>query len=106
MTRNPPSSSPRRRGPSNSIKNLLAAASETADRREARAAWVRQTCRAWGEAQRAMDDKLTAIVTKVSEEEFDRLFEEEQAKVDAIRQPLTDVQERGLWPRELYWGAV
>jgi len=106
MTRTPQSSSPRKRGPSDSIEDLLAGAFETADRREARAAWVRQTCRAWADAQTEMDHFLTSIVNQVSEEEFERLFEEQQAKVDAIRQPLKDVEERGLWPRELYLGGI
>jgi hypothetical protein len=88
------------------LRNLLASASETAGRREARAAWVRKTCRAWLRAQRAMDKRLRAIVDRVSEEEFNRLFDEEQAKVDAIHQPIKDVAERDMWPRHLYWGGV
>ena len=88
------------------VKNLLAAASETADRRDQRVAWARQAAVDWHKAQRAMDDFLTGIVLKVSEEEFNRLFDQEQAKVDAIRKPMDDVAERGLWPRELYWGGV
>lgn len=34
---------------------------------------------------------------------IERLFEEEQAKVDAIRAPLEAAAERDLWPRHLYW---
>ena len=53
-----------------------------------------------------MDDRLTAIVNRVSEEEFDRLCDEEQAKVDAIRAQLEEVVESGRWPRHLYWGGI
>jgi hypothetical protein len=88
------------------IRTLLAAASETAARREARAAWVKATAAQWREAQRQMDERLTAIVEQVSEAEFERLFDEEEAKVEAFRQPLMDVAERDVWPRELYFGGI
>ena len=88
------------------IRTLLAAASETAARREARAAWVRATSAQWRAAQRQMDERLTAIVEQVSAAEFERLFDEEEAKVDAFRKPLKDAAERDVWPRELYWGCV
>ena len=88
------------------IRTLLAAASETAARREARAAWVKATAARWRAAQRQMDERLTAIVEQVSEEEFERLFDEEEAKVEAFRKPLKDAAERDLWPRELYFSAI
>ena len=88
------------------IRTLLAAASESAARREARAAWVKATAARWREAQRQMDERLTAIVEQVSEAEFERLFDEEEAKVDAFRKPLKDAAERDVWPRELHFGQI
>jgi dissimilatory sulfite reductase (desulfoviridin) alpha/beta subunit len=88
------------------VQKLLAEAKRDADRREARAAWVDATVAAWGEAQRQMDERLTAIVEQVSEEEFERLCDEEEAKVDAFRVPLQAAAERDVWPRELYFGCV
>ena len=104
------------------IRTLLAAASETAARREARAAWVKATAAQWRAAQRAMDERLDEAVDRLfsapgfpgegdqngggAEAEFERLFDEEEAKVDAFRKPLKDAAERDVWPRELYWGCV
>jgi hypothetical protein len=53
-----------------------------------------------------MDDRLTAIVGQVSEEEFERLCDEEEARVEAFRKPLWDAAERDIWPRELYFGGI
>ena len=57
-------------------------------------------------ARRAMDGRLTAIAGEVSRQEFDRLFDEEQAKVDAIRVEIEDVAKNGRWPGHLYWGKL
>ena len=89
-----------------SVKNLLAGASEIADRREQRGAWVRKTGAACRRAMREMDDRLGESVDRVSEAEFNRLWDEEQAKVDALRQQLEDAAYRDLWPKHLYFGAV
>jgi len=89
-----------------SVKNLLAGASEIADRREQRGAWVRKTGAACRRAMREMDDRLGEAVDRVSEAEFNRLWDEEQAKVDAIRKQLEDAAYRDLWPKHLYFGAV
>ena len=51
---------------------------------KARATWVSETMAALREAQRQMDALCTAIVGRVPEAEFERIFEEEQAKVCAI----------------------
>jgi len=53
-----------------------------------------------------MDDRLTAIVGEVSEEEFERLCDEEQAKVDAIRAEIEEVTKHDRWPRVLYFGGI
>ena len=83
---------------------LLAAASETANRRAARAEWVRATMAAWREAQRAMDRRCEAAVDRLSEDEFEALCKEEEAKIDAFRVPIMAVRDRDLWPRG-YTGA-
>jgi hypothetical protein len=53
-----------------------------------------------------MDERLTAIVEHVSEEEFERLCDEEEARVEAFRKPLKDAAERDLWPRHFYFNAI
>jgi hypothetical protein len=92
--------------PENTIRVLLAGASRLAAYREARAAWVKATAAAWREAQRRMDERCDAAVTRLSEEEFERLCDEEEAKVDAFRAPLKAVAERDAWPREMHWGGI
>jgi hypothetical protein len=71
-----------------------------------RCAWVRATVDAWREAQRAMDARCTEAVMRLSEEAVHRLFEEEQAKVAAIRAPIDAVVERDVWPRHLHFGGI
>ena len=88
------------------IRDLLAAVSEMAERRDQRAAWVRKTGKACLEAMREMDDRLGEAVDRVSRQEFDRLYDEEQAKVDAIRLALKDAAERDIWPRGLYFSGI
>ena len=89
-----------------SVEALPAGAGKVAECKEKRVAWVKATAAAWREAQRAMDERCGDAVERVSEAEFHRLFEEEQAKVDAYRVPLMDVAERDVWPRELYFGGI
>jgi hypothetical protein len=89
-----------------SVSKVIAAASEIAERRDARAAWVRKSCAAWEKAQQTMDWRCRNAALRLSEQDFEGLFEAEQAKVDALRMPLDLVAERGIWPRELYWGGV
>jgi hypothetical protein len=95
-----------KRDPEHTIRVLLAGASRLAGHREARAAWVKATAAAWREAQRQMDERCDAAVTRLSEEEFERLCDEEEAKVDAFRAPLRAVAERDVWPREMLFGGI
>ena len=88
------------------IRKLLAAAREPAERRAARAAWVKETAAAWREAQRHMDDFLTEAVERLGEEEFERLCDEEQAKVDAFRAPLKLAGEKDIWPKQLHFSGI
>jgi hypothetical protein len=90
----------------NIISSLLAEAARPAARKEARATWVRETAAKWREAQRQMDQRCDAAVGRLSEEAFERLCDEEEAKVDAFRAPLKAAAERDMWPKELYWGGV
>jgi hypothetical protein len=53
-----------------------------------------------------MDQRCEAAVDRLSEEAFERLFDEEQAKVKAFLLPLRAAAERDVWPRELYWGGI
>ena len=88
------------------IRALLAAARQSADRKQARGDWVRKTAAAWREAQRQMNQRCGEAVEHLSEEEFERLCDQEEAKVDAFRKPLKDAAERDVWPRALYFGDV
>ncbi len=69
----------------------------------ARIDWAKEVTTAWRQAQQAMDDRCMEAVEWLSEAEFDRLYDAEQAKVDAVRAPIDAVIEKGRWPRELYF---
>lgn len=73
---------------------------------KARVAWVRETIAALREAQRQMDERCGAAVDSVSEEEFERIFDEEQAKVCAILAQLNAVRDHDRWPPHLYFGRI
>ena len=95
------------------IRALLASAAEPkiadplAPRRQLkRAAWVSRTSEALARAQRQMDARCDAAVGKVSEAAFNRLFDEEQAKVCAFLNPLRAAAHEDRWPRHLYWGRI
>jgi hypothetical protein len=89
--------------PEQTIRALLATASEPARRMARRQAWVMKTHATWCRAMREMDDKCMEAVDRLTEEEFDCLFDQEEAKVDALRTLLDDVIERDKWPREMHW---
>lgn len=74
-------------------------------RAKARLAWVRGAIAALKEAQRHMDERCMAAVDRVPEAEFNRIFEEEQAKVSAILDELNAVKDHDRWPPELYFGG-
>lgn len=75
-------------------------------RMEARCAWVKERTAAWHEAMLAMDERCMEAVERMDEEEFERFFDAEQAKVDAIRAELQAVIDKDEWPKDLYWGDV
>jgi hypothetical protein len=72
----------------------------------ARTAWVRETIEKWYQAMRHRDEVCTAAVERLSEEEFDRLFDREEAKVEALRAEIDAVIERDEWPLEMYFGGI
>ena len=72
---------------------------------KARVAWVRSAIAALEEAQRQMDERCGAAVDRVSEEEFNRICDEEQAKVCAILDQFAAVRERDEWPPEAFFGG-
>jgi heme oxygenase len=88
------------------LKKLFASTASVAACREARMAWTRETAAALREAQREMNDRLDAVVMRVSEEEFNRLFDEEQAKVDAFLKPMRAAAEQDKWPRHLHAASL
>jgi hypothetical protein len=89
---------------------LLASATEIdpaeCQRKAARIAWVKQSVAALREAQRQMDARCTEAVDRLDEDAFNRLFEAEQAKVDAIRADIDAVVEHDKWPREMHFKCI
>jgi hypothetical protein len=88
-------------------------------RAKARVAWVRGAIAALEQAQRQMDvlaqsvrgtdeqgTRCSAAVDRASEAEFNRIFDEEQAKVSALLDQFAAIRERGEWPPEIYFGGV
>ncbi len=75
-------------------------------RKAARLGWVKEIMAALKDAQTAMDRRCAEAAERLSEQEFTRLFDEEQAKVDAIRARIDAVIEHGQWPKHLYFGGV
>jgi len=67
--------------------------------------WVRGAIAALEEAQRQMDERCGAAVDRVSEEEFNRICDEEQAKVCAILDQFAAIRERDEWPPEAFFGG-
>ncbi|MFL6829476.1 MAG: hypothetical protein ACJ8D5_02505 [Sphingomicrobium sp.] len=91
---------------SDTIHALLAAARQPADRKAARAAWVKRTAAAWRAAHRELDDLLDEAVELLDEADFERLCEAEFARVDAMMAQLRAAADEDRWPRELYWGGI
>ena len=90
------------------IKMLLTRRGEPLDPEEwkqakARATWVTDTIAALRAANRHMDERCMAAVNRVPEEEFERIFDEEQAKVCAILDQLHAVRDHDRWPAHLHW---
>jgi hypothetical protein len=85
------------------IEALLEGAGQLAECKAKRTAWVRETGAALRAAQRAMDERCMAVADRLSDEEFERLVDEEQAKVDRFLGPLRAAADRDMWPRHLYW---
>lgn len=77
-----------------------------AERCLARIAWVSRTAAALRRAQARMDRRCDAAVDKLDEQEFSRLFDAEQARVDAFLNPLRAAADHDHWPRDLYWGGI
>jgi hypothetical protein len=90
----------------NALRALLASARRFAESHAKREAWVDETGAALVAAQRHMDERCDEAVGRLSEEEFERLFNEEQAKVDLFLAPLTAAAERDRWPKHLYFGGI
>lgn len=88
--------------PKHTLRTLIADALRTADCRDARAAWARETSAAWLAAHRELDEFLTQAVSRLSEAEFERLCQAEFAKVDAMMAELRAALDENKWPRECY----
>lgn len=75
-------------------------------RKAARAQWCLEMLEKWWEAVRHQDERCLKAVDEVSEKEFERMFAEEQAKVDAIRAEIDAVIEHDRWPAHLHFGRI
>ena len=87
---------------------MLAASADFPDpderrRQSARVEWVKEKVVALEKAQREMDERCMKALDHLSDEEFQRLFEEEQAKVCAILDELNAIRDHDKWPREMHW---
>ncbi|HVM21763.1 MAG TPA: hypothetical protein VM308_00485 [Sphingomicrobium sp.] len=69
----------------------------------ARTAWATEMIDKWYQAMLHMDEVCGEAVTRLSEDEFNRLFDEEEAKVAALRAQIDAVIERDEWPPHLHW---
>jgi hypothetical protein len=72
----------------------------------ARFEWALTLIDQWYQAMCHRDEVCTEAVTRLSEEEFERFAEAEEAKVEAIRAQIDAAIERDEWPRELYFGGI
>ena len=88
------------------IRALFADASKTAECQAARIAWARRTSAAWLKAHHEMDDRLGEAVEQLSEEEFERMCDAEEAKVDAMMAQLRAAIDEDKWPPELYFSGI
>ena len=75
-------------------------------RKAARTQWCMEMLEKWWAAVQHQDKRCMEAVDKLSEEEFERLCDEEQAKVDAIRTEIDAVIEHDRWPAHLHFGGV
>ena len=75
-------------------------------RKAARASWCFEMLEKWWAAIQHQDERCMEAVGRVPDEEFERLCDEEQAKVDAIRAQIDAVIERDEWPKGLYFGGL
>lgn len=73
---------------------------------KARVAWVRETVEALKEAHRHRDERCMAAVDRVPEEEFERICDEEQAKVCLFLDQLQAARDHDRWPAHLYFGGI
>lgn len=76
------------------------------NRVKARCTWAMDLVERWYQAMLHRDEVCCAAVDKISEEEFNRLFEAEEAKVIALRAEIDAVIERDEWPRNLHWKCI
>ena len=95
------------------VRSLLADCGREAERREARAAWVKTVMAAVRAAQKKADDAWMRIFAElpddISEKELEAMDlpdPPEQAELDALHAQIRAVIDKDQWPRELYFGCV
>ena len=88
------------------IRALIAAARQMADRRAARAAWAKATAARLREVMQEVDERCDEAAEWMTAEQFELFCHAELAKVDAISALLRAAIDHDRWPRELYFGCV
>jgi hypothetical protein len=73
---------------------------------KARGDWALGMVEQLREAVCRRDALCSAAADRLGEEEFNRLFAAEEARVAALRARIDAAIERDHWPRELYWGEI
>ena len=72
----------------------------------ARIAWAWDAADRCHAAMRALELRCFEAAQRMDEQAFNRWFDREQAKVDALLAQLDAVIERDEWPRALYFGGI
>ena len=75
-------------------------------RKAARVQWCTEMLEKWWKALQHQNERCMAAVNELSEEAFERLCDEEQAKVDAIRAEIDAVIEHDRWPPHLHFSGI
>jgi len=97
--------------PNETIKTLLADASQAAARQAVRAQWAEQITKDFFAAQERAGEAWKRIFATLPDDLDDEELEKlpgppEQAEADALYAQIEAVRDHDRWPRELYWKNV
>ena len=75
----------------------------------ARYRWLRRTAAAWRDAMERSDAAWTELIRGIPDDQIDEAEvppPPEQAEVDRLWAQLSDVIQKDMWPRALYFGCM